>query len=403
MSYFSATLTCPPGANAIESYVDQDGQSALLVGHSQGLQLFSSLDATTQDARGTLIQSAPEFQNIQRMFLAQDDTVLSIWANNGSQQLVYLTSTTSTLAQGKDKPTTLLPTGSSDDFASTISKPADISGQSEICQVLVSKDGAGQFTLLQQSRMTGIWKVEPFYVYNASANVEITSYTITIKVSGSNGQALNNGSVNIKASSSGSAVANGKSITIGSDPSWKSLDDTGALHLIVACDGLDGRSFEIVGVRDRQTTALPFDGVVIEPNHKAVDALGLIQTGSDLANAKTKSGKPLWEDGQKPSDSDLAQAAKCFATIHSAFKGLPANGAIVDPSVPVSTPQSPSNGAVELLMDGWHYIKTEVDHVTDWVVEKVGKSLINHEGNDRVTDVMKTMSGSLFVPWRGEL
>lgn len=388
-------LACPTTAQSIATYADPSGHSALLVSHTDGLQHFAASDIiATGSSAGALIHSAPEVQGISGMVITQDDTHLTVWGNNQAKQLVYLTSTTTTLALGQDKPFVLQSTPSRE-FATVISRPDSVTNRPELSQSIIVKNTDSQFSMIQQNSNTGLWKSEPFYIQHDTEIVEVPSYTITIKTSGPDGQPCVAGSsVCIKASSATNAVVNGKSITIGSVPEWLPLDNDGGLHLIVSTQGFNSTTLEINGIRDDKQVAMNLDSsVVINPNRKAMNALGNITDWQVFKGAKTQDDTPLFDPDQMPSDQDLQDAVKYFQTLHSAYNSVPADGSTAP--APAQQPQpvqkmvsaqpagtfvpaafSVWDDIADDFMDAFHFVEQKVDDAVNWVVQVVGKNLL---------------------------
>lgn len=94
---------------------------------------------------------------------------------------------------------------------------------------------------------------------------------------------------------------------------------------------------------------------------------------------KTASGELLFDDKVLTDKDNLASAHSCLMTISGAYSQLPGNGSSgLDPKASttklvITKAQSSSESFGDMLMDGWYWIKENVDAITDWIVDTAGE------------------------------
>lgn len=229
--------------------------------------------------------------------------------------------------------------------------------------------------MLQQNKDTGIWKSEPFAVEDHTTYIDVQSYTFRIHATDSVGRPVNRGKVRVKASSDITCVANGQTCNISADRdgTWLSTNCAGELSLIVATDGVAGRSLTIDRVSDRHDKEIKLKKEeTIDPSLKVLEAFSAIKPETDLSSLRTKHGAPLWDNpSDKPPQEDMKQAALCFSRLHEARKDL------VTPIVHVNNIRAMASDGMALkevgddIMDAFNWVKHKVEDAIDWVVETV--------------------------------
>jgi hypothetical protein len=373
LKYYYANPPCPVGATSIATFVDDGGQTGLLIGASAGLHLLSAFDGIAANVPAKLIAGDSIFKQPLSITVAQDGPELTVWSCSSDGQLGYSCTTATGIGQTLPAAAILLGRGASTGFATSISQPQASTGTSVVTQHVISNDGSGNMTLLVQNRDTGVWRSEPFAIAESTECLEIKSYTFKISVSDEAKRPLRNGLLNVTASSDITAYVNGRVYNIASGGSWIPIDVAGESSLIVPTAGLSGRSLTISGIKDAQGKALAMavPSVVIDPSIKAMAAFEAITADTDLSKLTTKSGKSVWggiAEKDKPSSDDLKQAAKCFSRMKEAKEDLsrPADSAS---GFSVAAVSDKSLG--DILMDGFNWVKEKLHEAWDWVVEKV--------------------------------
>ncbi|KAH8802584.1 hypothetical protein F5884DRAFT_683783 [Xylogone sp. PMI_703] len=370
--WFDSSISCPTGATSIATFVDSRNYSALVISHAQGLQYLMSNETISKNKPGILVSTDPLFKSAQELIISQDSTALSIWASNQSGQLGYSHTTTDAISNLEG--VLLLDEGLATSFAASVSRPVAANGNSYSWQSIVSVDNSGNLTLLQQCLDTGIWRNEPFYVASTTSNVPVQCYTITLQAFDSQGMVLTNGTVQVSSSSQATAVLNGSSVTLTTSSSTFQLDAEGELAFIIPTSGVTGQTLTFAKLVDATGQDTGLSPVTVDPTGKVFSVFAGIENGSQLANATTQAGKPLYDGVEPPSSSDLDQAVTCFHTAHDAYLNLSGNSAqqklASTRHAPIRELEAESIG--NELMDGFHWIKSKVDEAEDWVIEKIG-------------------------------
>ena len=327
-----------------------------------------------------MICSSPVLRDADSIILAQDADAISLWASNHNGGLSFLTTTVEKIARGGHIAVPLLAEGRANTFSACIARPSPELGRTTVFQAIIANDSQGNLTLLQQHRDTGIWKDEPFYVSYRKRNVKFDSHTVTIQLFHER-QPLARGQVYVSSSSATAALINGKVVQLGSTGTWLSADDLGEIALIFSASSIVGQALTLTKMRDQNGTNIDFQSTLIDPNEKVMKTLGQLTSAEQLKAATTKSGKPLWDAKDMPSDKDLANAAKCFTAINDAAQTLPKNGTPVSVGMSINAAakivtaqkEQAVNDVGDLLMEGFYWVKQQVENIVEWIVEKAGK------------------------------
>lgn len=165
------------GATAIETFLDESGETAVLIGAAAGLHLLSATDSVDGGIASTIITQDAIFKSPLKMQIAQDGSFVTAWSLGTNGALGYLTTQISQIATLGTKAYALFPEGMSANFATAISQPDNSKGMAVASQSIVSDDKFGNLTLLQQNRDTGLWKSEPFVVGDNTQVYDVNSYT----------------------------------------------------------------------------------------------------------------------------------------------------------------------------------------------------------------------------------
>ena len=103
--------------------------------------------------------------------------------------------------------------------------------------------------------------------------------------------------------------------------------------------------------------------------------------------------KPLWKESEKPSATDLKQAANCFKAMHEASLALPADGKLVSRAANTAVKSAVVMHGNMLdvvsnrLMEEFYWVKQRLEDAWDWVVEKIGQySSLQHKVHDSSTN-----------------
>ena len=374
---FVTSVACPTDATCIESYWDPRNRSALLIGASEGIRMLSPSESVSKIATGVVISTDSTTKNIQDLVVAQDNNQLSLWFRNQGGDLCYLRAASNQLTQGTV--VKLLPKGKASSFAACVAQPDPTTGQIP-WQMLVSNDNNGNLTLLQQALDSGLWRPAPFYTPSNTENIPIQSYTVTLKTLDAKGNPIKGGSMFLTPSSSVDLIENGRHGVLPESGRWFDIDFSGSVHLIVPTDTLASQALKIISVLDSSRQAQIITPLSFNPAQKAIDTLNAkvanINNADDLKNARTSSGKPVFDQAL---DSDTANASiAALKNLQIAYSNLPADGSIAtaNTSAVVLTSAAPTSiGLGDLLGEGWHWVKEYVKSALNWIVKKVGSWL----------------------------
>jgi hypothetical protein len=373
---FVTSVACPADATCIESYWDPRNRSALLIGSSEGIRMLSPSESVSKTAKGTIISTDPVTKNIQDLVVAQDNKQLSLWFRNQPGDLCYLRATSDQLAQGTVSK--LLGSGKASSFAACVAQPDSKTGQIP-WQMLVSNDSNGKLTLLQQALDSGIWRPAPFYTPSNTENIAIQSYTVTLKSSDSKGNPVKSGRMFVSASSSVDLIENGRHGVLPESGRWFDIDTSGSVHIIVPTDTLASQALKISHVQDSSGQARAITPLSFNPAQKAMDTLNEkvanINTPDDLKGMRTASGKPVFGQALDPGTAQASIAA--LKNLKTAYRDLPADGSAAGTETRTLMLKSTTapvalKGLGDVLWDGWQWVKEQLQHAWDWVVQKIG-------------------------------
>jgi hypothetical protein len=381
-------MPCPPTASSIASFVDFTNlskDSSLVLASDEGLYLYTSQN-TTQNMDPTILSEASCLIGAKHLRIAQDDRHISVWGRNSKDELGYLSGTIEAL--WKARTATILPPGRAASFTTLISRPREFTPASH---ALLAADSSGDFTFLQQALDTGIWRNEPFYTEQRGDLKPIQSYTVNATIRDKSGALIRSGKIKFKTSSFQTVTINGRLTTLDTTGVWCRLSPEGETTVIMPTNGvtsqplealevetLTGEKLEILEVKMLTGKTVQTTGNKhIDPSKHVVQGLESLSTSQGLASATTKnSSKSLWEGQEKPSDADLADAAKCFGAITQGYRMLPGNGSIIKPVVGAAS--KIRDDVKDYFMDEFHWIKEQIHEVTHWIVEEAGKCCIVH-------------------------
>ncbi|KAK2758180.1 hypothetical protein FQN54_004024 [Arachnomyces sp. PD_36] len=385
---FATDIQCPKGATSISTILDQRSASALMIGSPDGISYLDSSQAVLRTSVPVPICKDDKIHGCKTLEVAQDSEFLSIWFTSSTGQLGYIRTTRSDVTGLKlPKPILLLPAGKTTSFSPSISGASTEDGQI-VWQTIVSNDKYGNLTLLEQVSDLGLWRKKPFYCNDDATASPVQSYSMTIKAFESNGSPTPNASIQLKAASAVSGILNGSTVTLKPGGDWYTMDPQGTLNFIVPTESIASQSLTITGIKDSKGDVLSSEIVVFDPTKRSMDKLGSqldsFRSYSELKNAKTQKGTPLFDSDNMPHDEALEQGLNCLKTLHGACATLPSDGSSTSKSA--ATAQVPSLGSRSLdtshssqsdvgdfFMDAWHWISEMAHEAVDWLVDTAGK------------------------------
>ncbi|KAL2002673.1 hypothetical protein VTN02DRAFT_6208 [Thermoascus thermophilus] len=377
--HFATEVTCPKGATSIATIKDSKKASALIIGSPDGLNYLGSAEAVDRNSQTRLISADDKVHGCKSLKVAQDGEDLSIWFTSNKYELGYIRTTARDAAASNNlpKPVLLLPEGRATSFAPLITgpSPSDPLGQ-PIWQRIVSNDSFGNLTLLEQGSDRGLWRRKPFYSNDDSSLYHVKSYSMTIKAYDASGSPVKDGSIQVSSASAVTGLLNGGAVTLTAVGDWYKADGQGTLNFIIPAESIASQALTITGLQDSQGGTLQIEKVVFDPASKPLAKLGStlesLQSGSDLKNLKTQTGKPLFDSSNMPSDEDLSHGVECLKTLHAAYTDLPSDGSAVSGASVLSASATPY-GFMDWAMDAWHWITEKIHEAVDWFVETAGK------------------------------
>jgi hypothetical protein len=314
------------------------------------------------------------------LYIAQDEKQISIWAKNNKDELGYLAASVNEVDNGRAA--TLLPAGQATAFSAAVSRHDSLAN---VKQMIIANDQSGNLSLLEQSLDTDLWRREPFYAEEAGNLMPIQSYTINITVTEDGQSPLSGGQVFITSSSVLSSTINGRLETLDTRGQWCCLDTTGELTLIIPTNGITSQPLQVTKARNSSGQEISLRSKAdINPSQKVVKAFGALTSVDALSNATTQDNRSIWDGMEKPSTEDLKRAAQCFSAITAACTVLPQDGSLVKVSAIALKDAATAlkeakrevhdglEAVVDLVMDGFHWVKENMDEALEWVVRKAG-------------------------------
>ncbi|KAJ2904105.1 hypothetical protein MKZ38_008823 [Zalerion maritima] len=378
---FKVPLTCPPQAKALATYRDPEtGKSCLVVG-ADGLFVWNPTEAIQQGHPGKQITAGDDFFDVTQMHVTQYGTLLSIFATNEAQGVIY--------GHCKDlefkeplKAVPLVP-----DFAGGCFSPF-VAADGNTQQLLVAGKG-GVLSLLEQDGVTLAWKDQPFYIPNMNANIEYPGYMINIVVEEKDSDTpLVNAVLRLRSSGYDHVIVNGRNMFLGPEGLLVRTDEMGQINMMVASDDIacDVYYVENPGDEDYPELLPAGEVITIDPAEKVWKRLAEIKNGKDLKNFKTSSGKPLDFDG-KLSDEDMEELAAAISAASSERGKRLENGDYIDgPAVtdgsadddPGAFPITKNaikevdsfKDAIQLGLDGFKWLIKKAKQLVKFVVRK---------------------------------
>jgi hypothetical protein len=351
---------------------DKNRATALFVGTKTGLLYLSPKQARKRQPKGENLSTTLPFSGgIRRLETAQDGNYATLWFTNADNELGYLRGKDMAFSNGHSA--MLLPAGQATFFSACVSRPT--SGNGRVAwQMLVAGGTAGNLTLLQQASDTGLWRPEPFYRPSAAENVEVESYTVTIKLESRDGTPLVSGSAFVASASAVDGTHNGERRRLTTNGDWYKADGSGMLHFIIPTTTLGGQTLRVTELRDLKGNEVEIgaEEFMYDPSAKPMEVmrrrLESFKSTRDFAQATTQTGKALFEGPDyKEREADLTHALRCFEKFHGAYTRLQSG----QPPPPSTENQVEAGG--DSYMDAWHWVKTLVSNAVDWVVDTAGE------------------------------
>ncbi|KAL1876851.1 hypothetical protein VTK73DRAFT_9153 [Phialemonium thermophilum] len=380
MFSFVTDVKCPKGARSISSIVNERGYTCLLIAASDGIRYLDVAASTSKDNPGKLLFDEDIFRNTRQLYVAQDKSDVTIWFRTIRDELAYTRSKREDLA-GSAVTSLLLSAKLSTSFAPVVTRADALTGNT-VRQMLISNDNHGNLMLLEQASDIGLWRKTPFYAPSSTTATEIKSYTVTMKAKENKDVPLSNGAVLLSASSTVSTILNGQNTLLTQVPIWFDCDENGSLDFIIPSDSLGSQTLRIDSLRTRDGDILDLQQVLYDPASKPMMALakklGELKDGHDFSSLKTCSGGSLFDADVSVDKNIMDGAFGCLKTITQAYSQLPGSGVSAKIAASasfgkvVTAAESASEDVGDLLLDGWYWVREQMDNVTEWIIDTAG-------------------------------
>lgn len=325
---YRLTNTHLPGASCLATYYDAETKAtALLVGGDK-VTWYKYKEYTTSSGTGTTL-SLTVPSGLKDIHTAQDGDQVTVWFTTTSDAAHYYSTATSTIDSGAL--VQLLDDGQGGRLSSLLYSDDD---KSVLVKTLVAVDEAGDIIVLQQASDTGMWTSRSLYVTTDDENVEVDSYTVLIRalssVTNDEDQYTAGCSLHLTASAYVQIIRNGRAATLSQGGGWFEADATGTVTLIIPTGDMSCHTITVDQFRAPNGTVTTLDAVpVLSPSDKVMSKLASIQSGQDLLNATTQSGKKLISPGTVSQD-DADQAASIISQLTSLNRTLSSSGSEAD-------------------------------------------------------------------------
>jgi hypothetical protein len=380
---FQTILGAPPGAHCITTVDDAgSGETDLLVAGSGIWRLTHDL-CVVSGSQPTLVLSDPLFQGIEEVLIDQQSNEVTIWVANSDHTMVYLHTTVDFPTSGVAPAVPLVASGEGAGFAS-------MRNQSTGFLFFFLTDDRGQISRLEQDPVSSLWKNTPFFTPSLNENILFTSYTTHISLTAADDTPLTNIELLLRSSGWVSIIINGHNTSVGPDGIAIRTDRKGTITLIIPTEDISSHTFTLDDMPGQ--TVLDGQSFQIDPATKIHAALAKIQSGDDLKNAKTQSGKNV-VDGDTVSKDDMDKAATAISQMHATVTaGNISEMALgVNPvafaRTAVSREALSADSISDALWDAWHWLEDEFSQIENWVVKVA----------DGVANFVMTIAGKVFI------
>jgi len=384
------------GAQYIDSFVNPATTYTELIVGGDVITKFTYSQYCIGNGTGTPIATGDTDLGIKDIHVVQAEGILTIWYTTLADGVHYYSAPIASLDSGEL--VQLLDDGTGGRLSAMI--VIEDTNSDLLANTLISADESGSLTLLQNASDTGMWQAVPFFVPSASNNMEVPSFTLRFKASSDDPtQPVAACQLHIKSSGAVKCFSNGDTTILDQTGRWYQADNDGVVSVIVSTTDMASFTFQVDQYEAQgQTTPVPIQSLVLNPNAKLNGKLTAIKTGIDLLTAKTQTGEDLITPGTV-SSSDAEQAANMISELNKLqiVQGQPSNQ--LKKFINSRTMYNPSNqtptivagklpddlGERDAFMkaislsswrDGWGFfpwLKRKASEAKAWVLTKIGR------------------------------
>jgi hypothetical protein len=377
---FQTILGTPPGAHRITTVDDiESGETDLLIAGA-GLWRLTHDQCVTSFSQPTQVSSDPLLQGIEELLIDQQGTLLTIWVENSDHTMGYLHTTVDFPTSGVAPAVPLVPSGGGAGFAAMRSKTTGV-------QSFFLTDDNSKISRLEQDPVSGLWKNTPFFTPALNENIIFTSFTTHISLAAADDSPLTDVALRLRSSGWVSIIVNGRNVSVGPDGLTIRTDSHGVVTLIIPTEDISSYTFTLDDVPGNNS--LSGQSFSIDPSTKIQAALASIQSGDDLKDAKTKSGKPLIDSDL--SQDDLDGAAGAISKMHKTLGNFSASNDAQLTNFTAALGTDASALVADSLLDGvwdaFHWVEDQLNTIEHWAVEVV----------DGVTNLIMKIAGKVLL------
>ncbi|KAK3808997.1 MAG: hypothetical protein J3R72DRAFT_481024 [Linnemannia gamsii] len=362
---FRPLLVAPPGASAMDTFINEDGHSDLLIASTEGIHhckfLAVEYPSPSIPMTSNLVTTDPIFTSSQELRVVQTHSHLSVWAENGSNDIVYQQFDLTMVQK-----TPAVPLLTRQQGGGAFAVHLDPYGS----QNLFAVDDKSRLTRLTQDSKTRLWRHLPILVPSIGLNEDFTSFTSHINVADSNGNALAASTVLLCSSFLTDLAVNGEPLAVGPEGVPVLTDRRGNLTVIHRVDDI---ASVVLTIKDAPgNPSVLGQPYTLNPAKKVQEGLAKVTDAASLKSVTLPDGSKLL-DGSPATADMIARAGTAIGQLHKHMQSLPCDGSLQSASLKsVST----SNALVEAssdetLWDLWHWLANGAESIEDWAVNAV--------------------------------
>ncbi|KAL5589354.1 hypothetical protein FOVSG1_011221 [Fusarium oxysporum f. sp. vasinfectum] len=340
----------------IATLPQSDGNTGVVFGSATGIHYFSAKEAIKKAAKPQVLSTDRAFANPTVLYLSRTDSVISIWAANGNNELVY--QEFDAQLQPIAPAVTLLSSSDGGRFAA-LNHPTET-----FQQQLFVLSGRGNVTMLEQSRTSRLWSRTPYLVPSTGSNYDYTSFTTHITITDQNGNppfASKPGDLKMLLSCDGtlSVTCNGEARVITAVGTEIPVDDMGTITIMTPTDDISTPMFRLNNVPGSPKLLLDTE-ITIDPAKKVKDRISKIHSADSL---KAEAGSILQPD---ITPETLDKAGTAIGKLHSHISLLSSDSTSQSPPAPVMGADS---SVLSTLWDAWEAIQNGLRKVFEFGFE----------------------------------
>lgn len=297
----------------ISSFVDNTNNTAVAFGAADGLYYFPAMEAGRKTGQSQQLSSDPLFAKVQELYVSRTDSVVSFWATNPNNQIVYQQFDAKTM-QPITKAVALLPSNSGGRFA-----PLDRPDQLLLQLFVLSSDGT--IVMLQQSQVSQLWQTAPYLIPSTGKNFDYVSFTTHLEFVDKDNVPLCSTSskpINLRLSCNGvlSVTCNGAVHLLTPAGIDVSLDMSGTLTVISPTQDISTPVLHISDVPGASVTYLGGKEILIDPASKISEKIATIK---DVQSLQAAAGDAI---PAGTSQDTLDKASSAISQVHSISQQL---------------------------------------------------------------------------------